>query len=219
MMGVPTVFTDHSLFGFADASSIIMNKLLQLVLTNASNVICVSHTSKENTVLRADLSPSKVYVIPNAFDCDLFSAPKTRRGGEQINIVIIGRLVYRKGVDLLASVIPEVCNQHPEVNFIIGGDGSKRILLEEMRERHGLQERVTMLGFVPYNYVRNVSFPEYELNTGKFSPSCIVLGTHSRPDFLKYVVDRSILHDYTRGCQLWVSYASQIFRYFVFSVI
>lgn len=65
-LGLGTVFTDHSLFGFADASAILTNKLLQFSLAHADAVVCVSHTSKENTVLRARLPPEKVSVIPNA---------------------------------------------------------------------------------------------------------------------------------------------------------
>ena len=63
------MFTDHSLFGFADASSILMNKLLKCMLANVHKSICVSHTSKENTVLRACLPPHSVYVIPNGAGC------------------------------------------------------------------------------------------------------------------------------------------------------
>ena len=59
------MFTDHSLFGFADASSIATNKLLKAALADANAVICVSHTSRENTVLRACLPPARVSVIPN----------------------------------------------------------------------------------------------------------------------------------------------------------
>lgn len=59
------VFTDHSLFGFADPASIVTNKLLKCVLADVHRVICVSHTSKENTVLRACLPPADVFVIPN----------------------------------------------------------------------------------------------------------------------------------------------------------
>jgi phosphatidylinositol glycan class A protein len=43
-MGVRTVFTDHSLFGFEDAASILTNKLLAAALKNVDAVICVSHT-------------------------------------------------------------------------------------------------------------------------------------------------------------------------------
>jgi phosphatidylinositol glycan class A protein len=71
-MGYKTCFTDHSLFGFADASSIHTNKLLKFALMDAGHVICVSHTSKENTVLRAALDPSDVSVIPNAIDATKF---------------------------------------------------------------------------------------------------------------------------------------------------
>ena len=44
LMGVRTVFTDHSLFGFEDAASILTNKLLEGTLKNVDAVICVSHT-------------------------------------------------------------------------------------------------------------------------------------------------------------------------------
>ncbi len=72
-MALPTVFTDHSLFGFADGSSILTNKFLEVVLTDIHHVICVSYTSKENTVLRATLQPTIVSVIPNAVDASCFT--------------------------------------------------------------------------------------------------------------------------------------------------
>jgi phosphatidylinositol glycan class A protein len=43
-MGYKTVFTDHSLFGFADLSSIHTNKLLKFSLSDVNHVICVSNT-------------------------------------------------------------------------------------------------------------------------------------------------------------------------------
>ncbi|XP_076368971.1 phosphatidylinositol N-acetylglucosaminyltransferase subunit A-like [Tachypleus tridentatus] len=155
-MGIKTVFTDHSLFGFADASAIITNKLLQMALTLCNHVICVSHVGKENTVLRAKVRPSLVSVIPNAVDTTIFTPDPSKRNPDKVTIVVISRLVYRKGVDFLAGVIPILCKNYPQVNFLIGGEGSKRIVLEEVRERHQLQDRVTMLGFVDHSKVRDV---------------------------------------------------------------
>ena len=74
--------------------------------------------------------------------------------------------MYRKGIDLLVSVIPRVCEIFPSVNFIIGnfyilkkvGDGPKRIDIEQMRERNVLQERVKMLGSLKHSDMRNVFF-------------------------------------------------------------
>lgn len=60
-------------------------------------------------------------------------------------MVIVSRLVYRKGVDLMAGVIAKMKNE-TNVNFLIGGDGPKRGLLEEIREKANMQDRVQMLG-------------------------------------------------------------------------
>lgn len=138
-MGIPTVFTDHSLFGFADGSSILTNKFLEVVLTDIHHVICVSYTSKENTVLRAALVPSSVSVIPNAVDASCFtpdpSKPRPDRGASEVTgsdvivtscslptvtVVVVSRLVYRKGMDLLAGLIPIICSKHRDVCFIVG---------------------------------------------------------------------------------------------------
>ncbi|KAI3738955.1 hypothetical protein L2E82_29256 [Cichorium intybus] len=155
-MGYKVLFTDHSLYGFADIGSIHMNKVLQFTLADVSQAICVSHTSKENTVLRSGLPPEKVFVIPNAVDTTMFKPAPQRLVMDPIVIVVISRLVYRKGADLLVEVIPEICRLYPNVRFIIGGDGPKRVRLEEMREKHSLQDRVDMLGAVPHAKVRSV---------------------------------------------------------------
>lgn len=42
-----------------------------------------------------------------------------------VTIVIVSRLVYRKGMDLLAGIIPEICCKYPDVQFIIGLYGFK----------------------------------------------------------------------------------------------
>jgi hypothetical protein len=64
--------------------------------------------------------------------------------------------VYRKGIDLVVNVIPVIAAKYPNVYFIIGGDGPKKLLLEEMRERHQLHDRVQLLGAVPHKHVRDV---------------------------------------------------------------
>ena len=157
-MGLKAVYTDHSLFGFADAGSIHLNKLMRFTLCDVQHVVCVSHCSRENLVLRASLDPLGVSVIPNAVDTSKFTpSPENAPDmSQQINIIILSRLVYRKGVDLAVEVIPAICARFPTVHFIIGGDGGKRLLLEEMRERYQLQDSVEMLGSVQHADVRDV---------------------------------------------------------------
>lgn len=156
-MGYKTVFTDHSLFGFADVAGIHLNKLIKFFLTNVHHAVCVSHAGKENLVLRAGLDPEGVSVIPNAVDTQRFLPdPSQRPAPPIVNIIVISRLTYRKGIDLLVDVIPAICRRHPEVNWIIGGDGPKRLVLEEMVKRECLYERVELLGGVPHERVRDV---------------------------------------------------------------
>ncbi|KAK7529236.1 phosphatidylinositol N-acetylglucosaminyltransferase GPI3 subunit [Phyllosticta citribraziliensis] len=173
-MGLRTVFTDHSLFGFADAASILTNKLLKFTLSDVDHVICVSHTCKENTVLRASLDPLMVSVIPNAVVAENFrpksydtedGAANGRPGNpvsqtigphDTITIVVISRLFYNKGTDLLIAAIPRILAAHPNVRFIIAGSGPKAIDLEQMLERNVLQDRVELLGPVRHEEVRDV---------------------------------------------------------------
>ena len=173
-MGLRTVFTDHSLFGFADAASILTNKLLKFTLSDVDHVICVSHTCKENTVLRASLDPLMVSVIPNAVVAENFQpltyVPKAQDMGymrprpipqrvgpdDTIVIVVISRLFYNKGTDLLIAAIPRILAVHPNVRFIIAGSGPKAIDLEQMLERRVLQDKVELLGPVRHEEVRDV---------------------------------------------------------------
>ncbi|KAG5716155.1 Phosphatidylinositol N-acetylglucosaminyltransferase gpi3 subunit [Termitomyces sp. T112] len=167
LMGIRTVFTDHSLFGFEDAASILTNKLLVGTLKNVDAVICVSHTGRENTVLRGELfepdpqNTSKlvvrqnVYVIPNALIADDFK-PVRPKPSDIITIVVLSRLAYRKGIDLLVATAPRICAAFPNVRFLIGGDGPKLIDLLQMREKHLLQDRIELLGPVRHSDVVSV---------------------------------------------------------------
>ncbi|PVV03378.1 hypothetical protein BB560_002143 [Smittium megazygosporum] len=180
-MGLKTVFTDHSLLGFADASGILMNKLLKFTLSDINHVICVSHTSKENTVLRAALDPRMVSAIPNAIVSDHFQ-PKpldlsaNNQPDDWITIVALSRLVYRKGMDLLTVAIPRICKKHKNVRFLVGGEGPKRVDLEQMRERYNLHDRVELLGKVLTSQVRNILIRgDIFLNTSLTEAFCISL--------------------------------------------
>ncbi|KAH3665943.1 hypothetical protein OGAPHI_004132 [Ogataea philodendri] len=155
-MGIRTVFTDHSLFGFSDVGSILGNKLLKFTLTNVGHVICVSHTCKENTVLRASLDPSLVSVIPNAVIADDFRPAEVKPSLNKITVVVISRLFQNKGADLLTAIIPRLCASRPDIHFLIAGDGPKFIDLEQMREKHQLQDRVELIGSIRHQQVRDV---------------------------------------------------------------
>ena len=183
LLNLPTVFTDHSLFGFSDASAIVTNTFLKFSLANTSHTICVSHTGKENTVLRGSVMPENVSVIPNAVDSVAFRPPKVAKKNNKVVTVVLGsRLVYRKGVDLVVDVVPAICRKkfgrgRVRVDFIVAGDGPKRILLEEMIEKHSLQRRVRMLGELQHCEVRDKLLVKGDifLNTSLTEAFCMAI--------------------------------------------
>lgn len=176
-MGLTVCFTDHSLFGFADTASIHINKVLEWSLRCVDQVIAVSNTSKENTVLRAQLPPENVSVIPNATDTMSFTPPEHMRyktwgdylaqeANNTITIVVVTRLVYRKGADLFVDVIPAICKKHPNVKWVVGGDGPRMSQFEQMVEAHNLYDRVKLLGALKHSEVKSV------LNQGQIFLNC-----------------------------------------------
>ena len=158
-MGYPVVYTDHSLFCLDDWPSSVINKLLEITLADVDHVIAVSKACRDNLVLRAKLGARGMAVttIPNAVDGSKFTPDPSRRyPRDTVNIVLLSRLVPRKGVDLLTQLIPRICDRYRQAHFIVGGDGPLRGLLERMCERHALHHRVELLGTVAHSEVRDV---------------------------------------------------------------
>jgi glycosyltransferase involved in cell wall biosynthesis len=41
-------------------------------------------------------------------------------GGRAVTIIVVSRLAYRKGVDLLVATAPRICAAFPNVRFVVG---------------------------------------------------------------------------------------------------
>jgi phosphatidylinositol glycan class A protein len=72
LMGLKTVFSEHSLYNFKDLASINLNKLSKWSMKDIDAAICVSHVCKENFCLRTSFSSKDTFVIPNAVDSSRF---------------------------------------------------------------------------------------------------------------------------------------------------
>jgi phosphatidylinositol glycan class A protein len=84
--------------------------------------------------------------------------------GDPITIVVISRLFYNKGTDLLISALPLLLRRHPTLRFIIAGSGPQAIDLEQTLESlpqqlvytPSGQSRVVLLGSIRHEEVRDV---------------------------------------------------------------
>jgi phosphatidylinositol N-acetylglucosaminyltransferase subunit A len=84
--------------------------------------------------------------------------------GDPITIVVISRLFYNKGTDLLISALPLLLQRHENLRFIIAGSGPQAIDLEQTLDSlpqnlvltPSGQNRVTLLGSIRHEEVRDV---------------------------------------------------------------
>ncbi|CAH8518057.1 unnamed protein product [Heterobilharzia americana] len=107
---------------------------------------------------------------------EAFIPDPSSRDLNYITIVVVSRLVYRKGLDLLVAIIPSLCSLFPELRFLIGGDGPKRLELEEIRERYQLHSRVKLLGSLQPHEVHSVLIQgDIFLNTSLTEAFCIAV--------------------------------------------
>jgi phosphatidylinositol glycan class A protein len=188
IIGKNVVFTDHSLYGFSLLDEVSLNKVVRIFFVDVDETIGVSNIATENLILRGLINPRITHTIPNGIDNTKFKPPsekelkqlkkdKIKEGKEEIiTIVSVSRQAYRKGTVLLIEVIPEICKQLPNVNFIIGGDGPKKRLLDIMIEALGLKDRVKLTGFLKHNQVRETMIQgQIFLNTSLTESFCIAI--------------------------------------------
>eukprot|EP01029_Cantina_marsupialis_P009517 TRINITY_DN220_c3_g1_i1.p1 TRINITY_DN220_c3_g1~~TRINITY_DN220_c3_g1_i1.p1 ORF type:complete len:715 (+),score=122.45 TRINITY_DN220_c3_g1_i1:222-2366(+) len=174
-MGLSTCHTDHSLYEFANINSFMLNKTLQYAAQYIDHAVAVSKVCRSNFVERSCIRYENMSVIPNALDSSRFIPKLENRPSERLVIVMISRLVTRKGIGLAVDIIPSILDRFDHVDFLIGGDGDQRLLLEEMREQK-YYDRVNMLGAVPHSQVGEVlSKGHIFFNTSLTESFCIAI--------------------------------------------
>lgn len=101
------------------------------------------------------IDPQKIEVVPNGTDPEHFY-PMDDNLREELGLqnkkilLTTTRLVSRKGVDTVIKALPEVIKEHPEVVYLVVGDGEFKPQLVELVEELRLQDYVRFEGKVPH---------------------------------------------------------------------
>jgi glycosyltransferase involved in cell wall biosynthesis len=85
---------------------------------------------------------ARIDVIPNGVDVRRF----TPGDGDGRGLLFVGRLIERKGADVLVEAFGLLAAAHPDLTLTIVGDGPERPRLEEIARGHGLGGRVSFRG-------------------------------------------------------------------------
>ena len=179
MLKIPYVFTQHSLYDFNHFGTIELNKLYSWLCRNIlTKVICVSNTVRENFILQTDADVSITAVIPNAVDASFFCPrnPKYPKNPGEIRVIVLTRMTFRKGMDLLLEILPVICKKYANVKFLLCGDGPKKPIIEELLKEYDIEDRVTFEGFVNFEEVPYIlSSGDIFLNTSISEAFCIAI--------------------------------------------
>lgn len=122
-LNLKVVHTEHSLFGYKSIAYIHFNFFLHVLFPHYDRLITVSRATRNNLLLRAGVKPSRAVVIPNTVKAK--SCTRNKCKTDSIRVVVVGRLVYRRGIDLLMSMLVPLCNRNPKMDMTVIGDGPK----------------------------------------------------------------------------------------------
>lgn len=140
-LGVPFSFTGHAADLFRDRS------LLLAKLERASFVACISEWHKRFYRELTPLDEEKLGVVRCGVDVG------DEPGDEGEGLLAVGRLVRKKGFDVLLRALAQLPDA-PRLKLV--GDGPEQEALEGLVEELGLEGRVELLGAQPNHEVQRL---------------------------------------------------------------
>jgi glycosyltransferase involved in cell wall biosynthesis len=94
----------------------------------------------------------RIWVIPNGVDDRIQSYSEAPSHGDRgpgaQTVLVVGRLIAEKGVDLAIRTLSQLRASIPRVRLLVAGDGPLRASLGQLAMSEGVAEAVEFLGFV-----------------------------------------------------------------------
>ncbi|MFT8245497.1 glycosyltransferase family 4 protein [Roseomonas sp. BN140053] len=150
--GLPVVLTARG----SDTSLLpryaVPGRLIRQAVAGADALIAVSAGLKEGLVALG-APPGKVTVLRNGVDLETFrpaadrAAARAALGLSGPTLLSVGLLIERKGHHLVVEALRDL----PGHTLLIAGEGPERASLEALARRHGVAERVRLLGARPHH--------------------------------------------------------------------
>lgn len=149
-LGLPVVMTARG----TDVSLIpnypLPRAMIRRAAAQAAGIVTVSAALKD-ALVTLGVDAAKVTVLRNGVDLRLFrpldrQATRRRLGLEGPTLISVGHLIERKGHHFIVEAMPSL----PGFTLLIAGEGPERPHLEELIAKHGLADRVRLLGARPH---------------------------------------------------------------------
>jgi len=152
---IPSILTNHTIFLVSDAKYVWVPASYVLYpyrryINKACLITAVSRAAAE--FIEHFAEDKKIVVVPNGVDIELFESVEKNIQpslSEKPIILYIGRLAYRKGLQVLVRAMPFILKEIPDAHLLIAGKGYMDSFIRMLIKSLNLEGNVTMLGFIP----------------------------------------------------------------------
>jgi glycosyltransferase involved in cell wall biosynthesis len=138
---------------------LFLRKLILWLLNNSDQVTAQSNNTRQNAKEFYGYN-GEIKIIPLGFSIPDFSKPSRNELGlaeDDIILISVGRLVARKGYKYAIEAVSKLKND--KMKYLIIGEGPEEKELNSLIKKYGLENNVTLLGFVSeekkYQYLTN----------------------------------------------------------------
>ncbi|MBO6851338.1 MAG: glycosyltransferase [Marinobacter sp.] len=142
----PIYVTSHGADLFALKAG-VFQELKKIVLSRAVGISVVSSTMRDE-VGRLSVDLDKVTVLPMGVDLENRFRPNLAVERTQWEILFVGRLVEKKGLQYLIQAMPSILEQFEDSVLTVVGFGPEKGRLIELAESLGVQKQVRFVGSV-----------------------------------------------------------------------
>lgn len=181
LRGVPLVVSLHGSDMFLAERHPWLGAAARWVFGRTAQVVACSDNLRERA-LRMGARAADAQTIPYGVDLAAFRPDPSARGwlrerlglpADASVVLAVGRLVGKKGFDVLLDAWARLAASHPAARLAIAGDGDLRGELESRSTRLGIAPRVSFLGAVRHDEIARlyagsdvVAIPSVEDETG-----------------------------------------------------
>ena len=123
----------------------LLARLKRWIISRADRLTVVSSAMKDKALQQELVTEQQVAVIPMGVDSQgMFQPPAA--GTARKDLLFVGRLVDKKGIEYLIKAMPVVLGKHPNTRLTLIGDGPLRQALEAACQAGGISTQVKFLG-------------------------------------------------------------------------
>lgn len=159
LFGIPYVVAAYGSEVLSFRRNALFGRFMARLFRNATRVLVDSEYAK-GLVADCGVSPGQITVVHPGLEPVEDAVPT---GGEAFRrqhglqgkrlLLTVSRLVERKGHDKVVEALAMLRDDYPDVVWVVVGDGPHRRTIEDLAARHGVSDRILMLGRRPAGQV------------------------------------------------------------------